>query len=70
MKQKTAIFFVSSHAFKGSFKRVFVDESSFKLLYIYYIKVSGMLSGNNLIKRCDILTCEDIDDFSDIKFVS
>ena len=47
---------------------------------LYYIKVSGIASGNKLIKRYDILTCEDmisshhtfedIDDFGDIKFVS
>ena len=46
---------------------------------IYYIKVSGIPSGNKLIIktiryrpmwRYDILTCEDIDDFTDIKFVS
>ena len=45
---------------------------------IYYIKVSGIASGNKLIKtiryphmwRYDIFTCEDIDDFGDIKFVS
>ena len=44
----------------------------------YYIKVSCIASGNKLIKtiryphmrRYDIFTCEDIDDFSDIKFVS
>ena len=44
----------------------------------YYIKVSGIASGNKLIKtiryphmwRYDIFTCEDIDDFGDIKFVS
>ena len=43
-----------------------------------YIKVSGILSGRKLIKtiryphmwRYDIFTCEDIDDFTDIKFVS
>ena len=46
--------------------------------YIYYIKVSGIASSNKLIKairyphmwRYDIFTCEDIDDFGDIKFVS
>ena len=27
---------------------------------IYYIKVSGIASGNKLIKRYDILTCEDM----------
>ena len=38
---------------------------------IYYVKVSGIPSGNKLIKlRYDILTCEDIDDFTDIKFAS
>ena len=45
---------------------------------IYYVKVSGIPSGNKLIKtiryphmwRYDIFTCEDIDDFTDIKFVS
>ena len=45
---------------------------------LYYIKVSGIASGNKLIKtiqyphmwRYDIFTCEDIDDFGDIKFVS
>ena len=31
----------------------------------YYIKVSGIPSGNKFI-----LTCEDIDDFTDVKFVS
>ena len=44
----------------------------------YYIKVSGIASGNKLIKtiryphmsRYDIFTCEDIDDFGVIKFVS
>ena len=44
----------------------------------YYIKASGIPSGNNLIKtiryphmrRYDIFTCEDIDDFTDIEFVS
>ena len=36
----------------------------------YYIKASGIARGNKLIKRYDILTCEDIDDFGDIKFVS
>ena len=43
-----------------------------------YIKVSGIPSGKKLIKtiryphmwRYDIFTCEDIDDFTDIKFVS
>ena len=43
---------------------------------IYYIKVSGIPSGNKLIKtiryphmrRYDILTCEDIDDFTDINY--
>ena len=48
------------------------------VLDIYYIKVSGIASGNKLIKtiryphmwRYDIFTCEDIDDFGDIKFVS
>ena len=47
-------------------------------IVIYYIKVSGIASGNKLIKtiryphmwRYDIFTCEDIDDFGDIKFVS
>ena len=47
-------------------------------LFIYYIKVSGIPSGNKLIKtiryphmwRYDILTCEDIDNFTDIRFVS
>ena len=41
------------------------------------IKVSGIPSGNKLIKtirfprtsRYDIFTCEDIDDFTDIRFV-
>ena len=33
----------------------------------YYIKVSGILSGNKLIEtRYGILTCEDIDDFTDV----
>ena len=37
----------------------------------YYIKVSGLLSGNKLIEtRYGIITCEDIDDFTDVKFVS
>ena len=44
----------------------------------YYIKVSGIPSGNKLIKtiryphmrRSDIFTYEDIVDFTDIKFVS
>ena len=43
----------------------------------YYIKVSGIPNGNKLMKtiwyphmwRYDILKCEDIDDFTDIKFV-
>ena len=43
----------------------------------YYIKVSGIPSGKKLIKiiryphmwKYDILTCGDIDDFTDIKFV-
>ena len=46
--------------------------------FFYYIKVSGIPSGGKLIKtiryphmwRYDIFTCEDIDDFIDIKFVS
>ena len=54
-------------ALSGSFDKIF-----------YYIKVSGIASGNKLIKtiryphmwRYDIFTCEDIDDFGDIKFVS
>ena len=45
---------------------------------VYYIKVSGIPSGNKLIKmiryphmwRYDIFTCEGIDDFTDIKFAS
>ena len=45
---------------------------------IYYVKVSGIASGNKLIKtirylhmwRYHIVTCEDIDDFTDSKFVS
>ena len=49
-----------------------------EVISIYYIKVSGTTNGNKLIKtiryphmgRYDILTCEDIDDFADIKFVS
>ena len=40
-----------------------------EIFLFYYIKVSGIASGNKLI-RYDILTCEDIDDFSDIRFVS
>ena len=36
---------------------------------IYYTKVSRIPNGNKLIKRYDILTCEDIDDFTAIKFV-
>ena len=47
-------------------------------LFIYYIKVSGIPSGNKLIKtiryphmwRYDILTCEDVDNFTDTRFVS
>ena len=47
-------------------------------MQFYYIKVSGIASGNKLIKtiryphmwRYDIFTCEYIDDFTDIKFVS
>ena len=47
-------------------------------LFIYYIKVSGIPIGNKLIKtvryphmwRYDILTCEDIGNFTDIRFVS
>ena len=34
------------------------------------IIVSGIPGGNKLIKRHDIFTCEDIDDFTDVKFVS
>ena len=46
---------------------------------IYYTKVSRIPNGNKLIKRYDILTCEDMtdiftcedfDDFTAIKFVS
>ena len=45
---------------------------------IYYIKASGIPSGNKLIKmiryphmwKYAIVTCEDINDFTDIKFVS
>ena len=45
---------------------------------IYYIKVNGIPNDNKLIKairyphmwRYDILTCEDINDFTAIKFVS
>ena len=47
------------------------------LFLFYYVKVSGIPSGNKLIKTIryphmwrHILTCEDIDDFTDIKFVS
>ena len=30
------------------------------IVIYYYIKVSGIASGNKLIKRYDILTCEDM----------
>ena len=49
--------------------RFYFSKERWQLLF-YYIKVSGIPSGNKLIKRYDILTCEDIDDFSDIKFVT
>ena len=56
----------------------FISTRRHVISSIYYIKVSGILSGNKLIKtiryphmwRYDIFTCEDIDDFSDINFVS
>ena len=56
----------------------FVRIAVLIVIIIYYIKVSGIASGNKLIKtiryphmwRYDILTCEDIDEFSDIGFVS
>ena len=57
--------------------KIHIHARACNILYLFF-KVSGMPSGNKLIKtirylhmwRYDILTCEDIDDFTYIKFVS
>ena len=64
----------------GQEEILFYKKNIFLILSVtvfYYLKVSGIPSGKLIktirypyMRRYDILTCKDIDDFADNKFVS